>query len=208
MNLPDGFVYVKDIDPSIIEDIRYASSNNFLGRAADGYQTGKAILTLQAALALKSANDKFKTLGFNIIVYDCYRPKRAVEDFWKWANDIQDTKMKYMYYPDYADKTKLFSDGFIAQYSKHSRGSTVDLSLVDLKNNGLVNMGSIFDFFGPVSYTINDSISEDAQKNRLMLKDTMHEFGFNHYSKEWWHYELVGEPFTRTPEDHFDFVVA
>ncbi len=133
MALPKGFVYLSEVDPTIIQDMRYAGNDNFMGRPALGYEKPVAILTEVAAQALKAAQKTFAVLGYKIIVYDAYRPQSAVDDFWGWANDKEDLLMKEIYYPDYKDKTLLFSDGFIARLSKHSRGSAVDLSLVTAK---------------------------------------------------------------------------
>jgi len=202
-----GFVYLSEVDPSIKQDIRYAGENNFMGCVADGYEKPVAILTVQAANALAEAQKHFNALGYSILVLDAYRPHSAVEHFWRWACDVDDMKMKEIYYPTYDDKTKLFEDGFIAKYSKHSRGSTVDITLLDEKGDE-VDMGGIFDFFGPVSVTACEDISDEAKANRAVLKHGMEEAGFVNYRMEWWHYELENEPFTLKPEHHFDFSVS
>lgn len=205
--LPYGFTYLKDVDSTIEQDIRYASSNNFMGRPAEGYLKPVAIMVSETAENLRRAQKDFNKLGYSIVVHDAYRPRSAVEHFWRWANDINDTTMKDTYYPDYDDKTKLFSDGFIARYSAHSRGSAVDITLRNSKTFEIVDMGTIFDFLGAASFTANDSISKLAQNNRQLLKKIMEEHGFVNYYKEWWHYQLQAEPFSRTPEDHHNFEV-
>ncbi len=197
---------MSDIDPSIEQDMRYAGNNNFMGCPADGYKKPLAILTHEAATALSKAQQYFVAKGYSILVLDAYRPHSAVEHFWRWACDTEDLKMRAEYYPEYSDKTQLFEDGFIAKYSKHSRGSTVDLTLVDSAGNEL-DMGGIFDFFGPVSHTHNEGISEGSRQNRQLLKEGMEAAGFVNYHKEWWHYELVNEPFTLKPDHHFNFAV-
>jgi D-alanyl-D-alanine dipeptidase len=206
-NLPAGFVYLSDIDPSIQQEMRYASNDNFMGRPARGYNKPVAIMTDIAAKALAAAQADFLKLGHKIIVYDAYRPQSAVDHFWEWANDIGDTLMRAEFYPDYKDKTLLFSEGFIARLSKHSRGSTVDLSLIDAKTGEKIDMGGPFDHFSSISHTACDTIPLEAKENRMLLKTVMEAHGFDNYRKEWWHYEFLNEPFPRKPEDHFNFPV-
>ncbi len=203
----DGFVYLSDMDSTIKQSIAYAGSDNFLGRPVDGYNKAVAILTKEAAEALSLAQKYFKDMGKEILVLDAYRPHRAVEDFKRWASDLSDMKMQYKYYPKYHDKKKIFEDGFIATYSKHSRGSTVDLTLIDIETGNELDMGSIFDLFDPISHTDCPYISEECQSNRRLLKTGMEKAGFRNYDKEWWHYELRNEPFTLTPQHHFNFLV-
>lgn len=206
MSLPAGFVYLSDVDSTILQDMRYASNDNFMGRPAKGYERPVAILTEVAASALKAVQSDLKKHGYGILIFDAYRPQSAVDDFWNWANDKDDLVMHDKYYPSYKDKTLLFSDGFIARLSKHSRGSTVDLTLVDGSGKE-VDMGGPFDYFGPVSHTACETISNEAKRMRELLKSTMEANGFDNYRKEWWHYEFLNEPFTRKPEDHFNFAV-
>ncbi len=202
----EGFVYLSDVAPEIVQDIRYASSNNFMGRPAKGYIKPIALCTGIAARALKAANAEIMKHGYRIKVFDAYRPQKAIDDFWNWASDVNDIKMKEEYYPTYHDKTLLFSDGFIGKLSTHSRGSTFDITLIDADGSEL-DMGSPFDFFGPISYYQTDLISEAAMQNRTLLHEVMINNGFSGYSKEWWHFQLNDEPFPRKPEDHFDFDV-
>lgn len=206
-NLPEHFVYLREIDSSIIQDVRYATSNNFLGRRVNGYENAVVIITRQAAEALASAQQELRVKGLSLKVFDAYRPQRACDDFWNWANDLSDFKMQSLYYPDFNCKADLFN-GFIARYSNHSRGSAVDLTIVDTHTMEELDMGAMFDFFGDISYTQSDKISNKAHQNRMMLLELMLKHGFKNYSKEWWHYELIDEPYKRKPEDHFDFLVA
>ena len=187
INIPDGFVYLKDIDNEITVDLKYYSKSNFTGKFVDGYYSNNAILTVQAATALINAQKDFKKLGFSLIIFDAYRPQSAVDFFVQWSKDINDTINKNVYYPN-INKSELFDLGYIAYKSGHSRGSTVDVSLIDLSNNIQIDMGSIYDFFGPESSTLYSNISEKQQYNRTLLNDIMLNNGFKNYSKEWWHF--------------------
>ena len=202
LNIPDGFVYLKDIDNEITVDLKYYSKSNFTGKFVDGYYSNNAILTVQAATALINAQKDFKKLGFSLIIFDAYRPQSAVDFFVQWSKDINDTINKNVYYPN-INKSELFDLGYIAYKSGHSRGSTVDVSLIDLSNNIQIDMGSIYDFFGPESSTLYSNISEKQQYNRSLLNDIMLNNGFKNYSKEWWHFTLEDEPFDK----YFNFLV-
>ena len=202
INIPDGFVYLKDIDNEITVDLKYYSKSNFTGKFVDGYYSNNAILTDQAAIALVNAQKDFKKLGFSLIIFDAYRPQSAVDFFVQWSKDINDTINKNVYYPN-INKSELFDLGYIAYKSGHSRGSTVDVSLIDLSNNIQIDMGSIYDFFGPESSTLYSNISEKQQYNRSLLNDIMSNNGFKNYSKEWWHFTLEDEPFDK----YFNFLV-
>ncbi|OQB16072.1 MAG: D-alanyl-D-alanine dipeptidase [Firmicutes bacterium ADurb.Bin193] len=201
--LPDGFVYVTDEIPAAQLEIRYFSEDNFVGAVIDGYQAPKAILTKEAAQALKKSADNLYEQGYCIKVFDAYRPQRAVNHFIRWAKDIDDTKTKWKYYPD-LDKSVLFELGYIAEKSGHSRGSTVDLTLVDLSTGEELDMGSGFDFFGGISNHGTDLITKEQEKNRNILRDAMVDAGFEIYPEEWWHYKLKDEPY---PDEYFDFPV-
>lgn len=201
--LPDGFVYVTDEIPTAILEIRYASEDNFVGTVIDGYHAPKAILTKEAAHALKKAADNLYEQGYYIKIFDAYRPQRAVNHFIRWAKDLNDTKMKKKYYPD-LDKSVLFERGYIAEKSGHSRGSTVDLTLVDISTGKELDMGSGFDFFGEISHHGTDLITKEQEKNRNILRDAMVSAGFEVYPEEWWHYKLKDEPY---PDTYFDFPV-
>ena len=201
-NLEDGFVYLKDIDDSIIVDLKYYSNENFTGQYVEGYLSNNAILTKESALALSDAQDDFNKLGYSLILYDAYRPQRAVDFFVQWSNNSYDTINKRIYYPN-INKSELFEFGYIAYKSGHSRGSTVDVSLIEISTNKLLDMGTIFDYFGIESHTFFDDISEKQKSNRLILYEIMSNNGFKNYSKEWWHFTLKNEPYQK----YFDFLV-
>ena len=201
-NLEDGFVYLKDIDKSIIVDLKYYSNNNFTGQYVDGYHSNNAILTKESALALSNAQDDFNKLGYSLILYDAYRPQRAVDFFVQWSKNLNDTINKTIYYPN-IKKSELFELGYIAYKSGHSRGSTVDVSIVEISTGKELDMGTIFDYFGIESHTFFDDISEKQKSNRLILYEIMSDNAFKNYSKEWWHFTLENEPYQK----YFDFLI-
>ena len=199
--LPDGFVYLEDVAPSIQTDARYATSNNFVGKKVDGYKAKKVIIARRAAEALKLVQADLKKEGYGLKVFDAYRPQRAVNHFMRWVRNRSDQRTKAKYYPN-IEKSTLARDGYIAGRSAHSRGSTVDLGLVKLEG-GEVDMGTNFDFFGPESSHNSNAVTAAQKVNRARLKAAMAKRGFRHYDKEWWHYTLNNEPFSRG----FDFEV-
>ena len=199
----DGFVYVTEVIPDVILDMRYYGTNNFVGARVDGYESPVALLTVEAAEALKLASDDLRLGGYSLKIFDAYRPQRAVEHFINWAADMSDQLTKADFYPD-MDKSRLFAEGFIAKKSAHSRGSTVDLTIVDIRSGMEVDMGAPFDFFGPISSHGTALITEEQTANRLILKQAMEKAGFSAYLKEWWHYILIDEPY---PDTYFDFPV-
>ena len=201
-NLEKGFVYLKEIDDSIIVNLKYYSNQNFTGKFVDGYHSNTAILTKESALALSNAQDDFNKLGYSLILYDAYRPQRAVDFFVQWSKNLNDTINKRIYYPN-IKKSELFELGYIAYKSGHSRGSTVDVSLIEISTNKVLDMGTIFDYFGVESHTFFDDISEKQKSNRLILYEIMSNNGFKNYSKEWWHFTLKNEPYQK----YFDFLV-
>jgi D-alanyl-D-alanine dipeptidase len=184
-------VYLADIDPSILQDIRYATDNNFMGRAVRGYERPRAMLAPEAAAALAEAQQAALKQGLSLLVYDAYRPQRAVDHFVEWAGDLSDTVAKAAYYPD-VPKALLFERGYIARRSGHSRGSTVDLTLA--RRGRPLDMGTSYDFFGPQSHTDSPAVDNTARKNRELLREIMEAAGFQNYAKEWWHYTLRDEP--------------
>lgn len=194
---PERFLSITDIDDSIIVDIRYYSENNFVGEKILGYLNPKCILTKEAALALKKVHEDLKKYGFKLRVFDCYRPQKAVDHFVRWSKDLENQKTKKEYYPN-VEKKDLFNDGFIAEKSGHSRGSTVDLTI-----DGF-DMGTDFDFFDVTSFTNSPAKGRKVLENRRLLKRFMEKYGFENYEKEWWHYTLKKEPF---PDQYFDFDV-
>lgn len=204
--LPDGFVHLADAVPDAIQEIRYASTYNFVGEHIDGYETPAAILTTEAATALREASDHLRRQGYVLKVFDAYRPQRAVDHFVRWAASPGDERMKQAFYPD-VDTSRLFADGYIAEHSGHSRGSTVDLTLVEAATGREVWMGTPFDFFGPASHHgagDTEGVSADAAAQRLILRDAMTAAGFVPLPEEWWHYRLADEPH---PDTYFDFPV-
>ena len=201
-NLEEGFVYLNDIDDSIIVDLKYNSNENFTAQFIEGYHSNTAILTKESALALSNAQVDFNKLGYSLILYDAYRPQRAVDFFVQWSKNQYDTINKRIYYPN-IKKSELFELGYIAYKSGHSRGSTVDVSLIEISTNKVLDMGTIFDYFGVESHTFFDDISEKQKSNRLILYEIMSNNGFKNYSKEWWHFTLKNEPYQK----YFDFLV-
>lgn len=201
--LPDGFTYVSKAVPDAVLDVRYYTDYNFVGARVDGYMAPKVILTRQAAEALAGVQADLKPFGLSIKVYDGYRPQRAVDHFVRWGKDIGDTKMKSVFYPD-VDKKNLFRDGYIASKSGHSRGSTVDLTIMDAATGKDLDMGSPFDFFGPPSWPENKAMSPEVRANRALLRQVMARHGFKPLKEEWWHFTLRDEPY---PDTYFDFPV-
>lgn len=200
-DLPNGFVYLKDVAPSIQTDVRYATSNNFVGKKVDGYKAKKIIITRRAAEALKLVQADLKKEGYGLKVFDAYRPQRAVNHFMRWVRNRSDQRTKSKYYP-HIEKSTLARGGYIAGRSAHSRGSTVDLTLVKT-GSGEVDMGTKFDYFGPESSHNSNAVTAAQKANRAKLKAAMAKRGFRHYHKEWWHYTLNTEPFSYG----FDFEV-
>ena len=217
---PVGFVRLADVVPDVIEDIRYASNNNFIGDRIPGYERPKALITLPAALALREVAIDMRRQGCRLKIFDAYRPVRAVSHFVRWAHDPDDTRMKPYYYPN-LDKSELIPRGYIAERSGHSRGSTVDLTLADAATASDVDMGGTFDWFGPESHPDwcgNSATGEytggpagavrgitSAQfRNRMQLRQAMLRHGFRPLAEEWWHFTLAAEPY---PDSYFDYPV-
>ncbi len=198
--LPENFVYLNKVDPSIIQAMKYITNNNFIGRPIQGYQAAKCILTAPAASALKKAQQELKKKSLSLEVYDCYRPQRAVKDFISWGNDSTDQKNKSDYYPSISKKD-LFTLGYVGTKSGHTRGSTVDLTIVSLKSGEELDMGTHFDFMDESSHTLSEKIQGQQRENRLLLRNTMLNAGFLPYENEWWHFGLNNEPY---PESFFD----
>lgn len=202
-HLPDGFVDIRWLIPDAVLDIRYFGTNNFVGRPIDGYEAPVCILTLEAALALQRVQKSLEPFGLGIKIFDCYRPQRAVDHFVRWAADPDDTLRKADFYPE-VDKSRLFELGYIAERSGHTRGSTVDLTLIDKATGEELDMGSPFDFFGPISWPHNMALTGQQRANRALLRSVMVAHGFKPYEWEWWHFTLVDEPY---PDTYFDFPV-
>jgi D-alanyl-D-alanine dipeptidase len=200
---PHGFVDVAERVPGIVVEARYASADNFIGRTIDGYEQPVCLLTSEAAHALAGVQADLAPRGLGLKVFDCYRPVRAVSHFVRWSRDPADQANKPQYYPD-VDKADLFRLGYLSSRSAHSRGSTVDLTLVTRADGREFDMGTPYDFLSPRSSHSSAGVSEDARRNRKLLADAMARRGFRAYSKEWWHFTLNGEPF---PGIYFDFPV-
>jgi len=225
--IPDNFVDVRELIPTLILDMRYSGPHNFVGEKIDGYTAPKCILTRNAAAALARVQDELNGFLFALKVYDCYRPKRAVNHFMRWAKDVNDTRTRREFYSTVA-KENLFRDGYIAEKSGHSRGSTVDVTIVPMPTprqepyvpgqplhacylpvterfgDNSIDMGTGFDCFHERSHTANSKIGVPQRINRLLLKTLMEKQGFKNYEKEWWHFTLREEPF---PDTYFDFVI-
>lgn len=198
-----GFVDVSTVVPNLVVDLRYLGADNFVGAKVDGYERPVLYLTRQAADALAKVQTDLAPKGLGLKVFDGYRPARAVAHFIRWAKAVDDIKTKPQFYPE-EDKRHLFSRGYLASRSGHSRGSTVDLTLVSLPDKRELDMGTPFDFFSSRSWPGDRTIGADAQKNRKLLSEAMRQRGFLPHSKEWWHFTLAREPF---PDTYFDFPV-
>jgi D-alanyl-D-alanine dipeptidase len=225
--IPDGFVDIQKAIPEIVLDIRYYSPHNFVGERVDGYLAPKCFLTKEAAEALSKVQKDMEPFSLSLKIYDCYRPQRAVNHFARWATEIENTKTMKEFYPT-IDKRNLFKDGYIANKSGHSRGSTLDLTIVPLPvpvqpqyipgqklyecylpaakrfADNSIDMGTGFDCFHELSHTANSNISYQQKINRLLLKSLMEKYGFKNYDMEWWHFTLKNEPY---PDTYFDFPI-
>ena len=199
-----AFVILADFVPNVIQEIRYHSTYNFIGERIDGYEELAALITLEAARALKSAGKELYVMGYQMKIFDAYRPARAVKHFVLWGLEDQDIRMKQYFYPD-LQKQELFSKGYIAKQSSHSRGSTIDLTLLDMATGKELDMGSPFDRFGEVSHPDFRSITQEQYENRMLLRRAMLRGGFEPIDCEWWHFTLIDEPY---PDTYFDFPVS
>lgn len=201
---PSGFVLLSDYVPGIIQDIRYFSTYNFIGERIDGYEEPCALLTIEAARALKAVSNEMMVRGYRLKVFDAYRPACAVKHFVLWGIEDQDVRMKEYFYPD-LEKQELFAKGYIAKMSGHSRGSTIDLTLLDMKTGKEVDMGSPFDLFSEISHPGCKDVTDEQYENRMILQNEMVRNGFIPIDCEWWHFTLEDEPF---PDTYFEFPVS
>ncbi len=199
--LPDGFVYLDHEFSLATSEPRYCSDNNFTGKPVPGYDTCRIILALEAAEALRKAAVDLEFQGYGVKVFDAYRPQKSVDHFVAWSKVADDTSQKQVYYPN-VKKEELFPGGYIAAKSGHSRGSAIDLTLVDLSTGKEVDMGTPFDYFGEASHPSSELVSDSARANRKILQDAMIHAGFEPIETEWWHFYLKEEPY---PETYFDF---
>jgi D-alanyl-D-alanine dipeptidase len=226
--LPAGFVYLSEVAPTIRQDIRYAGSHNFTGRPVDGYQANECILSAWAAKALQRVQAELAGKNLSLIVWDCYRPMRAVRDFITWSRSQQAPVMKAEFFPN-TEKSRFFILGYLASHSAHSRGSTVDLGIVpstvqtppvfdgasplvpctaskDTRfNDGTIDLGTGYDCLDPLASTNNPGVGKEARANRILLQRLMQQHGFKSYSREWWHFELADAPFAG---QDFDFPIT
>ncbi|MCL4124908.1 UNVERIFIED_CONTAM: hypothetical protein GTU68_037114 [Idotea baltica] len=201
--MPKGFVYLSDVDASIKSELRYFSNNNFIGKKIDGYMNDCVIVSKETAENLKKIQTILLEKNLSLKVFDAYRPQQAVDHFVKWAKILNDTLMKQEYYPK-IPKSQLFNLGYIASKSGHTRGSSIDLTIVDVKTNKELDMGSPYDFFGVQSHPFYKNINQKQQKNRILLRDIMLKNGFKPYKNEWWHFTLKNEPY---PNTYFNFPI-
>jgi len=226
--LPAGFVYVHNIIPDIQINLRYLTEENFMGCVVNGYYSNVSIMTKEAALALKRAQELAKENGYELVIYDSYRPQKSVDHFIRWSEDSNDHQIKKQYYYPRVNKEDTFDLGYIAKKSGHTRGSTIDLTIIPIGkrvlnpliptkrilndnstilylDDGTVDMGSSFDLLDEASHTNSILINEKSQQMRLFFKNLMEQAGFRNYDKEWWHYTLINEPF---PDTYFNFDVV
>lgn len=225
--LPNDFVYLKDVAPSIMQDMRYADYHNFIGRPIKGYEAETCILTEQAAKALAKVQRQLSKSSLSLKVYDCYRPTMAVEDFMMWSKDFTHQEMKKEFYPR-VNKANVFKLGYVAERSGHSRGSTVDLTVVPMPapvqaeykkgqplvsciasyqhrfRDNSIDMGTGFDCLDVLASGDNTNVNARAYQNRMRLRQIMMQHGFKPYEKEWWHFTLADEPY---PDTYFNFLI-
>ena len=197
------FVIIGKENPDIVQEIRYYTSYNFVGERITGYEEPVAILSKEAAAALQLVSADLKAKGYRLKIFDAYRPQRAVDHFVRWGKALEDTRMKSCFYPE-VDKKNLFRDGYIDARSGHSRGSTVDLTIINMQTGKEVDMGGVFDYFGELSHPSYTNITEEQKANRKILADAMIACGFKPLDTEWWHFTLKDEPY---PNKYFDFKV-
>ncbi len=201
--LPDKFVYAKNYIPDLEVELRYYGSNNFVGDTIDGYNNNCLILTKETVHALYKVQNELKEKNYGLKVYDGYRPQRAVNHFMRWAKNLNDTINKARFYPD-VKKSDLFKEEYIASRSGHTKGSTVDITIIDLNTKEELDMGSLYDFFGKQSWVDYNDISDVQKANRKLLQEVMLKHGFRNYPREWWHFTLRNEPY---PNTYFDFPI-
>lgn len=198
---PSGFVLLADFIPQILQEIRYYSSYNFIGERIDGYEEPCALLSREAARALKAVSNEVFVQGYRLKVFDAYRPACAVRQFVLWGLEDTDIRMKPYFYPE-LEKQSLFAGGYIASQSSHSRGSAIDLTLLDMKTGKEVDMGSPFDLFSPISHPDYPGVTPEQFENRMRLQRVMVRHGFLPIDCEWWHFRLAEEPY---PDTYFEF---
>lgn len=201
--IPQSFKDVQNEITTVVLDVRYFGKDNFVGSRVEGYKAPKVYLTNETITALKKVQEELNKKQLGLKLFDGYRPQKAVDHFVRWAKVLDDTVTKQKYYPK-VPKSELFKEGYIAAKSGHTRGSTIDLTIIDLKTGEELDMGSPWDMFDPVSWVKSENISPEQQKNRNLLQKVMLDHGFKNYPQEWWHFTLKNEPFIDT---YFDFDV-
>ena len=201
---PSGFVLLSDFVPDIVQEIRYYSTYNFIGDRIDGYEEPCAMLTTEAARALRSVSHEMIVQGYRLKVFDAYRPACAVRHFVLWGIEDLDLRMKPFFYPD-LEKQELFQKGYVASKSSHSRGSTIDLTLLDMATGKELDMGSPFDLFSELSHPDSRDVTDEQYENRMILRNVMVRNGFTPIDCEWWHFTLEDEPY---PGTYFEFPVS
>ena len=200
---PSGFVVLGEFIPDIIQEIRYYTTYNFVGEKIDGYEMPCALMTREAAEALKKVSDDLMKQGYRLKIFDAYRPQMGVDHFMRWA-ESNDTSMKKYFYPKIA-KDRIIPEGYVDRKSGHSRGSTVDLTLFDMATGKEVDMGGTFDYFGELSHPDYKKITKKQFRNRMILREAMIKHGFRPLATEWWHFTLENEPY---PDTYFTFPVT
>ncbi|HEU5354721.1 MAG TPA: D-Ala-D-Ala dipeptidase VanX [Actinocrinis sp.] len=198
------FVFVDELVPGIRWDAKYATWDNFTGKPVDGYVANRIVGTRALGSALERAQEKAASLGFGLLLWDGYRPQRAVDCFLHWSRQPEDGRTKRRHYPN-LDRPEMFEKGYVAAKSGHSRGSTVDLTLYQLASGELAPMGGDHDLMDPISHHGAKGIAHLEASNRQTLRSIMEDCGFTAYDCEWWHYTLKGEPY---PDTYFDFPIA
>lgn len=202
----EDFVDLAEFIPGIVIETRYAGHENFMGRPVRGYNAAKAFMSREAAEKLRTIQKRLSDCGLTLKVFDAYRPQRAVDNFMEWTEDAGDTAGKAQYYPE-VSKDELVPQGYIARKSGHSRGSTIDLTIVAYTEDGRLlelDMGSPWDYFGPISHALSMDVNMQQRANRTLLRSLMVDHGFQPYEAEWWHFTLKDEPY---PDTYFDFPV-
>lgn len=195
------FVLISSAIDDAAFDIRYYSPNNFTGNKIDGYKAPRAYITKEALAALVKAAEDLRAQGYRLLIWDAYRPQKAVDNFVRWINDPEDMGDK-SFYPD-LQKSDLLAGQYIMEKSGHTRGSTVDLTIIK-KDGGFVDMGGTFDLFSEISHPDYQNLSDEQKNNRKILRDAMLNAGFNPLDSEWWHFTLKDEPYKDT---YFNFDV-
>lgn len=200
----DDFVFIDEFVSGVRWDAKYATWDNFTGRPVNGYQANRIVGSKALCLALEHAQEKAESIGFGLLLWDAYRPQRAVDDFLRWSQQPEDYRTKSKYYPN-IDRSELFEKGYVAARSGHSRGSAVDLTLFHLATGTVVPMGGDHDLLDSISHHGAKGVTGAEARNRQYLRSIMWGSGFNSYEREWWHYTLKDEPY---PDTYFDFPIA